>query len=534
MFAGNDRNCRSLIQPMERAMSDPSKFGNNNAITGRPRVKRAALATTAIVAVSLAVFGVARGFDVQPVRAETTPTSSLAQSAYPASFAPLVQNVAPAVINVSTEQKMGAADVSEQGEVPQFPPGSPSNDFFKHYFDQMNPKMHGNEKVRSLGSGFIVDPSGYVVTNNHVVSDAVSIKVIMSDGKEYPAKLVGKDARTDLALLKIDAGHPLPFVQFGNSDKAKVGDWVVAVGNPFGLGGTVTAGIVSARGRDLNSGPFDDYLQVDAPINRGNSGGPLFNTAGQVIGVNSAIISPNGGSVGVGFSIPSNMVQPIVAQLKTNGKVERGWLGVQIQKVTPGIAQGLGLDKPRGALVDVITPDAPAAKAGLKQGDVILSYDGHDVASEHDLPRLVANTGPDKVVDMTVWRGDHEVPLKVTIGLLRDDQQQAASGEESGKSSEGAYGLAMSALNDQTRERFGIGDDVHGVLIVGVRDGGPAAEQGLQAGDVIQKVDGQKVSTPAQVKHDLEHQTGPSKKTALILINRKGSDLFMALDLATS
>ncbi len=522
-------------------MSDPGRIGNGAVTSGRRRIKRAALATTAVVTLSLALFGAARGFDVQIARAETAPSVPLAEAASPASFAPLAQRVAPAVVNISTMQKAGVSEASEQDDVPQFAPGSPPDEFFKHHFDQKRPGtqggepgMQGRENVRSLGSGFIIDPSGYVVTNDHVVSDAASIKVIMSDGKEYSAKLVGQDLKTDLAVLKIDVGHPLPFVDFGNSDKAQVGDWVVAVGNPFGLGGTVTAGIISARGRDLNSGPFDDFLQVDAPINRGNSGGPLFNAAGQVIGINSAIVSPSGGSVGVGFSIPSNMAQPIVAQLKSGGKVERGWLGVQIQKVTPEIAQGLGLGKPGGALVDMVTADAPAAKAGVKQGDVIISFDGHDVASEHDLPRLVADTGAGKAVDMTVWRDGHDVPLHVTIAQLKDNQQQAANQDDNEKSSGTAYGLAMSALNDQARQRFSIGNDVHGVLIVGVQDGGPAAEQGLQPGDAIEKVDGQTVSTPSQVKDGLEHHASTGKKTALLLINRKGSDLFVALDIAAS
>ena len=514
-------------------MPDPSKIGTGAATTGLRRVKRVALATTAVVAVSLALFAAVRGFDIETARAEAISAAPIAQSASPPSFAPLAERVAPAVVNVSTVQKAGASEASEEEQMPQLPPGSPPDEFFKHYFHQQHPGMQGNEKVRSLGSGFVIDASGYVVTNNHVVSNAASIKVIMSDGKEYQAKLVGHDEKTDLALLKIDAGHSLPYVAFGNSDQAKVGDWVVAVGNPFGLGGTVTAGIISARGRDLNSGPFDDFLQVDAPINRGNSGGPLFNAAGQVIGINSAIVSPNGGSVGVGFSIPSNMAQPIVAQLKVGGKVERGWLGVQIQKVTPEIAQGLGLDKPGGALVDMVTADAPAAKAGVKQGDVIVSFDGHEVTSEHDLPRLVADTGAGKAVDMKVWRDGQEMPLHVTIGLLKDSQQQAANQEEGGKPSETTYGLAMSALNDQARQRFSIGNDVHGVLIVGVQDGGRAAEQGLQPGDAIEKVDGQNVSTPAQVKDHLQHQASAGKKTALLLINRKGSDLYVPLDIVT-
>jgi serine protease Do len=388
--------------------------------------------------------------------------------------------------------------------------------------------------VTSLGSGFIIDPSGYVVTNNHLVGNASAIKVILSGDKEYAAKLVGRDPKTDLALLKIDAGHPLPYVEFGNSDQAKVGDWVVAVGNPFGLGGTVTAGIVSARGRNLNSGPFDDFLQVDAPINRGNSGGPLFSTEGKVIGVNSAIISPNGGSVGVGFAIPAAMAKPVIAEIKASGKVERGWLGVAIQPVTPELADGLGLDKPHGALVAGVTADAPAAKAGVRQGDVIMRYADKPVDSMRDLPRLVAETHAGTDVNLTVWRDGHEVPLHATVAELKDDQQKVASREEGGGAAEHSFGLALAPLNDEARQRFGVADDTHGVLIVGVQDGSAAARDGLQPGDVVEKIGAEKVTTPAQVKRDIDRQMHAGKKTVLLLINRQGNSLYVALGNAAS
>jgi serine protease Do len=315
----------------------------------------------------------------------------------------------------------------------------------------------------------------------------------------------------------------------------RVGDWVLAIGNPFGLGGTVTAGIISARGRNLNSGPFDDFLQVDAPINRGNSGGPLFSVDGKVIGINSAIISPNGGSVGVGFAIPASLAKPVIAELKSNGKIERGWLGVEIQQVTPELAEGLGLDKPEGALVANVTDGAPAAQAGVHQGDVILRYSGKPVDSMRDLPRLVAETHAGTDVSLTVWRDGKELPLHAKVAQLKDDEQKVASAEDNGESgSVHSYGLALAPLNKEARERFDVADDVHGVLIVGVQDGGAAASQGLQPGDVIEKIGTEKVSGPAQVKRDMEQQAQSGKKSALLLVNRHGASIYVALGLAAS
>jgi serine protease Do len=501
----------------------------------RSRLRRAALAGTAAVTLGAALFGIVKGFETPPARAET-PAPIVAPAvapAYAASFSPLVEKVAPAVVNISTTQKADAEEMDEQEGVPQFPPGSPFNELFKRFFDQRG--VHPSQNVTSLGSGFVIDPSGYVVTNNHVVGDASSIKVIMSDGKELPAKLVGRDKKTDLALLKVNAGHPLPYIEFGNSDAAKVGDWVVAVGNPFGLGGTVTAGIISARGRNLNSGPFDDFLQVDAPINRGNSGGPLFSIDGKVIGINSAIISPNGGSVGVGFAIPASLAKPVISELRSNGKIERGWLGVEIQQVTPELAEGLALDKPRGALVANVTDGAPAAQAGVQQGDVIVRYGDKPVDTMRDLPRLVAETHAGTEVNLTVWRDGKEVPLHAKVAQLKDDDQKVASNEDNGEAgSVHSYGLALAALSKEARERFDVADDVRGVLIVGVQDGGPAASQGLQPGDVIEKVGADKVSGPAQVKHDMEHEAESGKKTALLLVNRHGASIYVALGLAAS
>ena len=315
------------------------------------------------------------------------------------------------------------AEEPELAPSPGFP-NSPFDEFLRRFFEQQNPggqrhlfpQMPGGEAKRiALGSGFIVDPSGYVVTNNHVIGDAGKVEVTLQDNSKYTAKIVGRDPKTDIAVLKIKADKQLPYVTFGDSSAAQVGDWVMAVGNPFGLGGTVTTGIVSARGRDIHSGPFDDFLQIDAPINRGNSGGPTFNLEGEVVGINTAIYSPNGGSVGIGFAVPSNAAKTIVTELEQHGKVSRGWLGVQIQEVTPAIAASLGLHGEQGAMVAVVTPDSPGAKAGLKQGDVILSFNGSEVDHLRDLPRLVAATAPDSAPKalLTMAKGRRLKPRRI-------------------------------------------------------------------------------------------------------------------------
>src|SRR6185312_12813509 len=286
----------------------------------------------------------------------------------------------------------------------------------------------GAAKRIALGSGFIVDPSGIVVTNNHVVAKSSKVEVVLQDNSKYPARILGRDPRTDIAVLKIKADKPLPYVSFGDSSAAQVGDWVVAVGNPFGLGGSVTTGIISARGRDIHSGQFDDFLQIDAPINRGNSGGPTFNLAGEVIGINTAIYSPNGGSVGIGFAVPSNVAKTVVKQLEKSGKVSRGWLGVQIQEVTPAIAASLGLKGDQGALVAVVTPKSPGAEAGLKQGDVILAFNGVPVKRLRDLPRLVAGVAPGSAASLTVWRNGQSSELHTNVGEAPENPRVASAG----------------------------------------------------------------------------------------------------------
>ena len=354
--------------------------------------------------------------------------------AHPAteSFADLAAEVSPAVVNISVEaERPAVSSESPEERFRQFSPDSPFRDFLERFFGDQIPDLdrrgeHPGPRSVSAGSGFIVDADGYVVTNNHVVAQADEITVTLSDGESYDATLVGGDERSDLALLKIEVDKSLPTVAFGDSDSVRPGDWVMAVGNPFGLGGTVTTGIVSARGRALPGGALIDYMQIDAPINRGNSGGPSFNVEGEVIGVNTAIFSPNGGSVGIGFAIPSKLAKSVVAELRETGFVERGWLGVQIQQVTPDIAEGLGLESPRGALVASLLENGPAEAAGLQAGDVILSWDGQAVAKMRDLPRLVADTAADKTVTVALWRDRAETTLQVTTDSMPDEKQQAA------------------------------------------------------------------------------------------------------------
>src|SRR5689334_9599369 len=327
----------------------------------------------------------------------------------PESFADLVDQVLPAVVNVSSTQKV------QQNQQMQ-----DLDEMFREFLDRREgqPDQQKPRGNTSLGSGFIIDPAGYIVTNNHVIEDAEEIMVLTHDNEELKATIVGRDEKTDLALLKVDAKHPLPAVKWGDSEAMRIGDWVMAIGNPFGLGGSVTAGIVSARQRDINSGPYDDYIQTDASINRGNSGGPMFNMDGEVVGINTAIYSPSGGSVGIGFAIPSNLAKPIIGQIKEFGKPKRGWLGVRIQTVSPELAEGLRLPQPKGALVASVTKDGPADKAGIKQGDVVLKFDGKEITQMRGLPRIVAETETGKTADVVIWRKGAEMSLKVKVGEL--------------------------------------------------------------------------------------------------------------------
>jgi serine protease Do len=458
----------------------------------------------------------------------------------PENIADVAEQVVNAVVNVSTSQKVD----SHIGNLPDLPPGSPMekffDDFFKHHRGDNDSGDNEPHRVSSLGSGFIIDSSGLIVTNNHVIADADEIHVILNDGTKLKAELVGRDPKSDLALLRVHTDRQLKAVKFGDSDKLRLGEWVIAIGNPFSLGGSVTAGIVSARNRDINSGPYDNYIQTDAAINRGNSGGPLFNLSGEVIGINTAIISPSGGSIGIGFAIPSDSAIPVLDQLQKFGEARRGWLGVRIQQVTDGLAESLDLGQPRGALVAGIDDKGPAKPAGMQPGDVVVKFDGHDVKEMRDLPRVVADTPVGKEVDVVVIRKGKEQTLKVTIGRLKEDKKVAEV--ETKKDAvppqksvvQKTLGLELSRLTDDVRKRFRIRDDVKGVVITGVdpNAASDAPDKHLAAGDVIVEVQYQGVGTPADLQKRIDDLKSQGKKVAVLLVsNADGETRFVALPL---
>jgi serine protease Do len=450
--------------------------------------------------------------------------------------------VIDAVVNISTSQNVGGRGTA----MPKLPPGSPFEEFFDEFFKnhRQGESPGGNReprRVNSLGSGFIIDPNGLVVTNNHVIADADEISVILNDGTRLKATLVGRDQKTDLALLRVkpDPKKPLKFVKFGDSDKLRLGEWVVAIGNPFSLGGTVTAGIVSARNRDINSGPYDNYIQTDAAINRGNSGGPLFNLEGEVVGINTAIISPTGGSIGIGFSVPSKTAMPVIQQLREFGETRRGWLGVKIQPVTDEIAETLNVHPARGALVAGVDERGPAKPGGIEPGDVIIKFDGKDIKEMHELPRVVADTPVDKVVEVVVLRKGQEVTKSVKVGRLEDtDRLAAATPDKKDAPPEDktvvqkALGLNLANMSDDLRKRYKIKDTVHGVVITGVDAGSPAAEKRLSPGDVIVEVAQEEVKTAADLQQRIDKLKKEGRKNALVLVSSADGELrFIALGL---
>ncbi|HXD46516.1 MAG TPA: DegQ family serine endoprotease [Pseudolabrys sp.] len=443
----------------------------------------------------------------------------------PENIADVAEQVIDAVVNVSTKQS-----VDMNNRMPDLQPGSPFEQFFEDFMKKRGQNGQNGpaqpqppRRVSSLGSGFIIDAAGYVVTNNHVIADADEVSVILNDGTTLKADIVGRDTKTDLALLKVTTTHPLKAVKFGDSDKLRLGEWVIAIGNPFSLGGTVTAGIVSARNRDINSGPYDNYIQTDAAINRGNSGGPLFNLNGDVIGVNTAIISPSGGSIGIGFAVPSKTVVPVIDQLRQFKEVRRGWLGVRIQQVTDEIAETLSIKPAHGALVAGVDDKGPA-KGALAPGDVIVKFDGKDVKEMRDLPRIVADTPVGKDVQVVVVRKGKEETRTVKLGRLDDAEKKQAALTPKEAAPEGdtavkkTLGLTLSGLTADLRKKNSIKDSVKGVLITGIDPKSPAAEKRLAPGMVIAEVEQEAVGSPAEFESRIAKLKQAGKKLVMLLV----------------
>jgi len=458
---------------------------------------------------------------------ESTPFSEI--------FAQLATKLVGVVVNISTTQAT-AVPPPKGGQEAQLPaPGAPLDEFFRDFFGEKGAPGGANPsapQAASLGSGFIIDPSGLIVTNNHVIANAEQITVTLSDNSTLQAEVIGRDSVSDLALLKIEPKAPLPAATWGDSTKTRVGDWVLAIGNPFGLGGTVTSGIISATARDIHSGPYDDFLQTDASINRGNSGGPMFNLSGEVIGINTAIFSPSGGSIGIGFAIPSAFARPIIDQLKATGKVERGWIGAHIQPVSEEIAEAVGLDKSRGAMIAGVDPGSPASQAKLQPGDVILAFDGKPIDRSRQLPRLVADTPPDKLVRLSMWRDGKEQEVEVKVAALNPNRPPPPPAEpEKPKPppSVDALGLKLTKLTAELRKQFSLPETAKGVVITEVPKNSAAAAQGLRPGDLVVAV----AHDPVRSLEDVQQKVAAAKKgghkNALVQVEREGNTRFIAL-----
>lgn len=495
-----------------------------------PRTTRPRHSLRPVAALVLGALAVAPAVAPLPVQARTAPGG----------FADLVEQVNPAVVQIVAKKAVVPGAEGAPPAVPDGLPEGPLKDFFERFFsDRMPGAQPPPGELGALGSGFVVDPSGIIVTNNHVVGGASEISVRTKGGDDYPATLIGSDEKTDLAVLRIEPKAPLPSVGWGDSDTVRVGDWVMAVGNPFGLGGTVTVGIVSARGRDIGAGPYDDFLQIDASINTGNSGGPLFDGDGKVVGVNTAIFSPNGGNIGIGFAIPAEIAEDVVAQLRDTGSVERGWLGVMIQPVTSEIAESLGLTETRGALVTEVAERSPAAKAGLRQGDVVLKYDGREISTLRDLSRAVADTGVGTAVKVELIRDQKARTVTAQIGAQEPPQQVVAEADRGKTSPEASnevslahLGLTVAPIDARSRTKFGIGEKTSGVVIAEVDAGKDAAEKGLRPGDIITSVNQRPVRTPDELAAAVEEASKAQRKAVLLLVERNGEQRFVAVGLA--
>ncbi|CAN5802085.1 DegQ family serine endoprotease [soil metagenome] len=472
----------------------------------------------------------------------------------PPSFADLAAMLSPAVVNITTSTTV--ADV-QRGPRPVVPEGSPFEEFFRDFFDrgpggpgtgpesgpesgrpdigpESGPQAPRQRRSNALGSGFIISPDGYIVTNNHVIDTADEVRVELYEGGELDARVIGRDPRTDIALLKVEADRTLPFVSFGDSDAARVGDWVIAIGNPLGQGFSVSAGIVSARNRPLQ-GSYDDFIQTDAAINRGNSGGPLFNMAGEVVGVNTAILSPTGGSIGIGFAMSSAVVTRVIDQLQDFGETRRGWLGVRIQNVDPDVAEALGLEEVAGALITDV-PEGPAAEAGMRAGDVILEFDGNEVPDTRILVRIVADTEVGRTVDVVVYRDGERQTLAVDIGRLEEATLAAAPGgvpqDAPAPREETLLGMTLAAVTGAHRERFALSQDTRGVILLQIDEGSDAYDKGMRTGDVITEVGQEAVASPRDVRTRIEAAEEAGRNSVLLLVRRDGQPRFVALNLS--
>jgi serine protease Do len=537
-------------------------------VSRKPRtaVTAAALAALMIGGTGLALAG-SDSAQSSTVQSSTALSAAAAQSpaaVVPLSgFADIVDSVRPAVVNIEAVREAGWRSDANEDET------DPFDDFFERFSDEqgegpgdddeMRESMkrwfrefqdrryrgegHEGERhgwfrdrqqglpMRAAGSGFIIDADGTIVTNNHVVAGADRIHVTLNDGRSFEATLVGRDPATDLAVIEIEAEAPLPFVVFGDSEATRVGDWVLTIGNPFGLENSVSMGIISARGRGIGAGRYDDFLQIDAPINRGNSGGPAFNTRGEVIGVNTAIFSPSGGSVGIGFAIPSSMVQEIVAELQDEGRVERGWLGVRIQPVTEDLAEGLDLDEAKGALIAEVTDDSPAEAAGLAVGDVVLSVNDKPIDGVRDLTRTIARLDPGEDAEIELWRQGETANVTVRLAAFPEPEQVALGDHDRPKTGEAVMGMRLAELDERAREAYDIEEETQGVLITAVRPDSWAARKGLRRGDVIVQAGLAPVSSPAEVAAAVELARQEDRKAVLVLISREEEERFVTLPL---
>jgi serine protease Do len=489
-----------------------------------------------------AALALAVSFSLTTATPFAAPAAAQVQPAGPDSVADLAEGLLDAVVNISTSQNVKSDD---KAPIPQVPEGSPFQDFFDEFFKgEGGEGSNQGQTVNSLGSGFVIDPSGFIATNNHVIEGADDIEVNFANGSKLKAKLVGTDPKTDLALLKVEPKAPLKAVPFGDSRTMRIGDWVMAIGNPFGLGGSVTVGIISARGRNINAGPYDNFIQTDAAINRGNSGGPLFNMKGEVIGINTAIISPSGGSIGIGFSVPTELAQNIFTQLREFGETRRGWLGVRIQPVTDDISESLGMTEAKGALVAGIIKGGPVDNGSIETGDVIIRFDGKDVDEMRDLPRVVAESPVGKAVDVVLLRDGKEMTVKVTLGRLEDGEEQAnaedAATPDEGKKDEGTtpdtgaqaepekadlvLGMGIDDLDEDARKTFSIVESVKGVVITEVAPDSAAAERGIVPGDVIVEIGQEAVTTADEVKTRITKLKSEDRRNVLMMIaNRTGA-----------